>query len=110
MSHSTVEPRTEKQPPDSVVVFVCPEGRCQPMSMSVKSTYYLLSVFGPIPVCAAVWTGGAKPLRLFGPVATTRLFPSFDSPGLERAANDLITDAGQIADTTASHEHDRVLL
>src|SRR5262245_36811307 len=49
----------------------------------------------------------ALPLRA---VAAASLLAVRDASGVECAADDLVADAGQVADTTAAHEHDRVLL
>src|SRR3954471_12838430 len=49
----------------------------------------------------------ALPLRA---VAAARLLAIAHAGGVERAADDLVADTRQVADATAAHEHDRVLL
>src|ERR1700759_725546 len=58
---------------------------------------------------------GAGPLRgirlsLLRAVATARLFAVLHALGVQRAADDLVTDPRQVLHTTTTHEHDRVLL
>src|SRR5262245_55303349 len=59
---------------------------------------------------------GAGPLRgmsstlPFRAVAAAGLAPAADAAGVERAAHDLVADAGQVLHAAAAHEHDRVLL
>src|SRR6478609_475818 len=59
---------------------------------------------------------GAGPLRgisallLLGAVAAASLLAVLHALGVERAADDLVADAGEVLHTTAAHEHDRVLL
>src|SRR5689334_21583133 len=43
-------------------------------------------------------------------VPTSRLLAVADTGGVERAADDLVANAGEILHTAAAHEHDRVLL
>src|SRR3954454_2354492 len=47
------------------------------------------------------------PLRA---IARAGLLAVADARGVESAADDLVADAGKVADTAAAHEHDRVLL
>src|SRR3954447_18964964 len=49
----------------------------------------------------------ALPLRA---VAAARLLAITNAGGVERAADDLVANTRQVADATAAHEHDRVLL
>src|SRR5262245_58418028 len=49
-------------------------------------------------------------LVLLGGVPATRLLAVLDAGGIERATDDLVANAGQVADATAADEHDRVLL
>src|SRR3954454_10351533 len=59
---------------------------------------------------------GAGPLRgmsallLLRAVTAAGLLAVADTLGVERTADDLVADAGQVLHTTAAHEHDRVLL
>src|SRR5690349_17295002 len=58
---------------------------------------------------------GAGPLRgtsalLLGAVAATGLLAVADARRVERPADDLVANAGQVLHTTAADEHDRVLL
>src|SRR5918997_6991445 len=59
---------------------------------------------------------GAGPLRgmsalvLLRPVAAAGLLAVLDRLRVERAANDLVTDAGEILHPATTHEHDGVLL
>src|SRR5579875_1177728 len=59
---------------------------------------------------------GAGPLRgmsallLLRPVTTTGLLAVADTLGVQRTANDLVADAGEVLHPAAAHEHDRVLL
>src|SRR6266446_3067327 len=51
--------------------------------------------------------GGFRPLdAIFGAAHP----PLFDAAGVEGAANDVVTDAGQIFDATAAYEHNGMLL
>src|SRR6476620_6468439 len=68
------------------------------------------------------WTGsgvrlrrGAGPLRgmsavLLGAVAAAGLLAVLDARRVERAADDLVANAREVTDTTATDHHDRVLL
>src|SRR5688500_18512835 len=47
------------------------------------------------------------PLR---PVETARLIAAVDAECIERAADDVVANAGEILDAATAHEHDRVLL
>src|SRR5687767_10388234 len=47
---------------------------------------------------------------LLGAVAATGLLAVAHAGGVEGAADDLVADAGEVLHTTATHEHDRVLL
>src|SRR5690242_16987341 len=49
-------------------------------------------------------------LFLLRAVAAAGLLAVADTLGVERTADDLVTDAGQVTHTTAADEHDRVLL
>src|SRR5262245_43631593 len=49
-------------------------------------------------------------LVLLGAVPATGLLAVLHAGRVERAADDLVPDAGQVADATAADEHDRVLL
>src|SRR4051812_10540130 len=49
-------------------------------------------------------------LRALDAVLGSGTTPFFHAGGIECAANDVITNAGQILHTTATHEHNRVLL
>src|ERR1700760_983181 len=49
-------------------------------------------------------------LLLLRAVTTASLLAVADTLGVERTADDLVPDTGQVADTTATDEHDRVLL
>src|SRR5262245_14862789 len=49
-------------------------------------------------------------LLLLRAVTTTSLLAVADTLGVKRAADDLVADTGQVADTTPADEHDRVLL
>src|SRR6476469_5885909 len=59
---------------------------------------------------------GAGPLRgisallLLGAVAAASLLAVLHALGVERAADDLVANAGKVLHTAATHEHDRVLL
>src|SRR3954471_5369627 len=59
---------------------------------------------------------GAGPLRgmsallLLGAVAAPRLLAVLDALGVERAADDLVADTGEVLHPAAADEHDRVLL
>src|SRR5262249_2555915 len=58
---------------------------------------------------------GAGPLRgisalLLGAVAAASLLAVAHPGGVEGAADDLVADARQVADASAAHQHDRVLL
>src|SRR3954470_6083501 len=58
---------------------------------------------------------GAGPLRgmsalLLGAVAAAGLLAVAHAGGVEGAPDDLVADARQVLHTTATHEHDRVLL
>src|SRR3954471_14014827 len=58
---------------------------------------------------------GAGPLRgisgvLLGAVAAAGLLAVGDATGVERAAHDLVAHTGEVLHTTATHEHDGVLL
>ena len=48
-------------------------------------------------------------LRFLRPVTAARLLAAIDAEGVERAAHDLITDSGEVADTAAADQYDRVL-
>src|SRR6267143_5590693 len=51
--------------------------------------------------------GGLRPLdAIFGAAHA----PLFDAAGVQRAANDVVTDAGQIFHPAATHEHNGMLL
>ncbi len=43
-------------------------------------------------------------------VTATSLLTTFDRRAIERAADDLVTNAREVADTTAADQHDRVFL
>src|SRR5947209_2763228 len=49
-------------------------------------------------------------LLLLGAVAAAGLLAVADALGVQRAADDLVADAGQVLHTAAAHEHHRVLL
>src|SRR6202012_843500 len=49
-------------------------------------------------------------LLLLRAVTTASLLAVADTLGVERTADDLVPDTGQVADTTTADEHDRVLL
>src|SRR6266581_7777071 len=49
-------------------------------------------------------------LLLLRAVAAASLLAVADTLGVQRAADDLVTDAGQVPDTAAADQHDRVLL
>src|SRR4051812_38293786 len=49
-------------------------------------------------------------LWLLGAVAATGLLAVLHAGGVERAADDLVANAGQVLHTTAAHQHDGVLL
>src|SRR6476620_9992169 len=59
---------------------------------------------------------GAGPLRgisallLLGAVAAASLLAVLHAMGVERAADDLVADTGEVLHTAAAHEHDGVLL
>src|SRR6478609_3804199 len=59
---------------------------------------------------------GAGPLRgisallLLGAVAAAGLLTVLDALGVERAADDLVADTGEVLHPAAANEHDRVLL
>src|SRR6185437_15866560 len=52
----------------------------------------------------------ALALLLLRAVAATRLLATPDTLGVQRAADDLVADTGQVFHTTTPHQHDRVLL
>ena len=47
---------------------------------------------------------------LFGAVTTARLLASLDAGRVARAADNLVTNAREVANTTAANEYDGVLL
>src|SRR5690349_12281939 len=49
-------------------------------------------------------------LLLLGAVTAASLLATPDTLGVERAADDLVADAGEVLHPAAAHEHDRVLL
>src|SRR6266545_2022657 len=49
-------------------------------------------------------------LLALGAVARAGLLAVADTLGVEHAADDLVADAGQVADPAAPHQHNRVLL
>src|ERR1700753_3521190 len=49
-------------------------------------------------------------LLLLGAVAAAGLLAVLDTLGVERAADDLVTNTRQVLHTATTHEHDRVLL
>src|SRR3954471_9085921 len=49
-------------------------------------------------------------LLLLGAVAAARLLAVLHALRVERAADDLVADAGEVLHPAAAHEHDRVLL
>src|SRR3954452_14712880 len=49
-------------------------------------------------------------LLLLGAVAAARLLAVLHALRVERAADDLVTDTGEVLHAAAAHEHDRVLL
>ena len=49
-------------------------------------------------------------LLLLRAVTGTSLLTAADTLGVERAADDAVTHAGQVLHTTTAHEHDGVLL
>src|SRR5215471_10699043 len=49
-------------------------------------------------------------LLLLRAVTAAGLLAVADALGVQRAANDLVADAGQVADTATAHQHDGVLL
>src|ERR1700743_1057857 len=53
---------------------------------------------------------GISALLLLRAVTAAGLLAVADTLGVQRAANDLVADAGQVTDAAAAHEHDRVLL
>src|SRR5580658_7917740 len=53
---------------------------------------------------------GMSALLLLRSVTAAGLLAVADALGVQGAADDLVTDTGQIAHPTAAHEHDRVLL
>src|SRR5215467_436344 len=59
---------------------------------------------------------GAGPLRgisallLLRAVAAASLLAVLHALGVERTTDDLVADTGEVLHTTATHEHDRVLL
>src|ERR1700756_3112779 len=53
---------------------------------------------------------GMSALLLLRAVTTASLLAVADTLGVERTADDLVPDTGQVADATATDEHDRVLL
>src|SRR5258708_31355669 len=53
---------------------------------------------------------GMSALLLLRAVAAASLLAVADALGVQRAADDLVTDARQVADTAAPDQHDRVLL
>src|SRR5881394_2334502 len=69
-------------------------------------------------LASAVTSGGlaAGPLRgisalhLLRSVTAASLLAVADPLGVQGAADDLVTDTGQVAHTAAPHQHDRVLL
>src|SRR5688500_15479639 len=65
---------------------------------------------GVMPRCTAGPLRGTLLADLLGTVARPGLPSVADPRGIEGAADDLVTDAGQVAYATASDEHDRVLL
>src|ERR1700753_1293121 len=61
----------------------------------------------------AAWEPGpceALALLLLRAVLAASLLAVADTLGVERTANDLVTDAGEVLHPAATHEHDRVLL
>src|ERR1700761_1277482 len=53
---------------------------------------------------------GMSALLLLRAVAAASLLAVADTLGVERTADDLVAHAGQVTHTTATHQHDRVLL
>src|SRR5215467_1845484 len=53
---------------------------------------------------------GMSALLLLRAVAAASLLAVADALGVQRAADDLVTDAREVADTAAADQHDRVLL
>src|ERR1700761_491986 len=53
---------------------------------------------------------GISALLLLRAVAAAGLLAVADTLGVQRAADDLVADAGQVTDTAATDQHDRVLL
>src|SRR5215470_4920888 len=53
---------------------------------------------------------GMSALLLLGAVAAARLLAVAHALGVERAADDLVADSGQVPHPAAAHQHDRVLL
>src|SRR5688572_16043016 len=49
-------------------------------------------------------------LALLGAVQAARLLTALNAERVERAADDVVTHARQVANTAAAHEHDRVFL
>ncbi|CDZ88907.1 conserved hypothetical protein [Rhodococcus ruber] len=52
----------------------------------------------------------ASALLLLRAVAAARLLAVLDTLGVERTADDLVADTGEVLHTTTAHEHHRVLL
>src|SRR5262245_40848556 len=49
-------------------------------------------------------------LALLRPVLAAAALPSIDAQGIQRASDDVITDARQVAHTSAANQHDAVFL
>src|SRR5918994_4716944 len=68
----------------------------------------LRGISGSLSSLAA--SDGSRSLVGLGAVAAAGLLAVLHAGGVEGAADDLVAHARQVADTTAAHQHDRVLL
>src|SRR3990170_1650879 len=84
-------------------------------SLSTLETSWVTS-WDPKTGSTSIGRFGAGPLRgisallLLGAVTAAGLLAVLHALGVERAADDLVADTGEVLHTTATHQHHRVLL
>src|SRR5580704_11308764 len=86
--------------------------------LPLTSTLFTSAVTSGEPYTGSVTSGrfvagplrGMSALLLLRAVAAARLLAVAHALGVQRAADDLVADTGQVTDTTAADQHDRVLL
>src|ERR1700683_3994352 len=86
--------------------------------LPLRSTLFTSAVTSGEPYTGSVTSGrfvagplrGMSALLLLRAIAASSLLAVANALGVQRTADDLVTNAGQVSHPAAAHEHDRVLL